>query len=124
MSDSRASTPLLQIIRQKCRWCCCDQLAEIRNCRVVSCPLHPYRMGQNPFSRRKGNPQSLPNRSRGRGRKDTSKCHSIRGGGVAATILFNLTFLIGRVSATYAPRTRMLEGSPTGAAYRYNTPLR
>jgi hypothetical protein len=70
MSDdngAQAPEPLLQVIRKKCRWCCCDQLAEIRDCRIDSCPLHPYRMGTNPFSRRKGNPQSLPNRSLGSG---------------------------------------------------------
>lgn len=50
---------LLQVIRSKCKDCCCDQLEEIKNCTCINCPLHAYRMGKNPFSKRKGSPDNL-----------------------------------------------------------------
>lgn len=43
-------------IRAKCLDCTCNQIAEVRKCPIERCPLHPFRMGKNPFSNRKGNP--------------------------------------------------------------------
>lgn len=40
-------TPL-KAIRAKCIDCCCGQLAEVRACPVLNCPLYPYRDGHNP----------------------------------------------------------------------------
>ena len=40
-------TPV-KAIRQKCIDCTCGQLAEIRLCPVINCPLYPYRMGRRP----------------------------------------------------------------------------
>ena len=34
-------------IRNKCRHCCNEQLAEIRFCRIFDCPSWPYRMGKD-----------------------------------------------------------------------------
>lgn len=34
-------TPL-QAIYAKCLECCCDQLTEVKNCTVTSCPLYEY----------------------------------------------------------------------------------
>jgi hypothetical protein len=44
--------PLLKIIRDKCLDCTCNQITEVRECPVNSCPLWPYRMGDNPFNKR------------------------------------------------------------------------
>jgi hypothetical protein len=57
------NTPLLKVMRAKCIDCCVGQLAEVRMCTAVSCPLWLFRLGKNPFSNRKGNPASLSNRS-------------------------------------------------------------
>ena len=43
-------------IRSKCMDCTCQQIVEVRECTAKNCPLHPFRMGKNPFSNRKGNP--------------------------------------------------------------------
>lgn len=41
--------PLLRAIRENCIGCCGGMEAEVRRCRIVSCPMWPYRMGTNPF---------------------------------------------------------------------------
>jgi hypothetical protein len=41
--------PLLAAIRQNCIEWCCGGRAEVRRCRIVTCPMWPYRMGTNPF---------------------------------------------------------------------------
>jgi len=40
-------TPI-KTIRAKCMDCTCDQPKEIRECRIISCPSWPYRMGKRP----------------------------------------------------------------------------
>ncbi len=40
-------TPI-KAIRAKCIDCCCGNLAEVRRCEAVNCPIHPYRMGHRP----------------------------------------------------------------------------
>ena len=45
--------PLLKAIREKCLDCCAQQYAEVRLCTIADCPLWPYRMGKNPYHRRK-----------------------------------------------------------------------
>jgi hypothetical protein len=55
--------PLLRVIRDKCFWCSNGSVGEIRACTAVGCPLWPYRLGKNPFTRRKGNSRSLPKHS-------------------------------------------------------------
>ena len=44
-------TPL-KAIKEKCLDCCCGQAAEVKLCDIVSCPLHPFRFGKNPFAKR------------------------------------------------------------------------
>ncbi len=46
-------------IRDKCLDCTCQQINEVRECPVQSCPLWNFRMGKNPFTNRKGNPEFL-----------------------------------------------------------------
>jgi hypothetical protein len=45
-------TPL-NSIRQHCLWCCCDSMKEVRQCSVTDCKLYPFRMGKNPFQKRR-----------------------------------------------------------------------
>ena len=40
-------TPI-KAIRAKCKECSGNQLAVIRKCQILNCPLHPYRMGKRP----------------------------------------------------------------------------
>lgn len=42
-----ALTPI-KAIRAKCLDCMCDQVAEVKNCPIETCPLYPFRMGHNP----------------------------------------------------------------------------
>ena len=39
----------LKAIRAKCLQCCCYMPSEVAACEIVKCPLHPFRMGKNPF---------------------------------------------------------------------------
>jgi len=48
----RAQNPL-KAIRAKCIDCCCDNAAEVRKCVAVKCDLWPFRMGTNPFRKRR-----------------------------------------------------------------------
>jgi hypothetical protein len=40
-------TPI-QSIREKCKDCTNNQLREIRECRIITCALWPYRKGTRP----------------------------------------------------------------------------
>lgn len=40
-------TPI-KAIRAKCLDCCSGQQKEVRECDIISCPLHEYRMGHRP----------------------------------------------------------------------------
>lgn len=44
-------TPL-QAIKAKCLDCVCDQKQEVKLCPIVDCPLHQFRFGKNPNSKR------------------------------------------------------------------------
>ncbi len=48
----RAQNPL-KAIREKCLDCCCGNAAEVRKCVAVDCALWPYRMGANPFRKKR-----------------------------------------------------------------------
>jgi hypothetical protein len=39
-------------IRAKCVECSGGMLSEVRECRVVACALHPYRLGTDPFNKK------------------------------------------------------------------------
>ena len=55
MEDLHGHTkkPLLKVIREKCLDCCGGQHSEVRICHITTCPSWPYRMGKNPFHKRK-----------------------------------------------------------------------
>lgn len=36
-------------IRAYCLSCCCESSLEVKLCPAEECPLHPFRMGKNPF---------------------------------------------------------------------------
>lgn len=54
VSDIQHKQNPVKAIRAKCLDCCCNQPKEVRLCPTARCPLHPFRMGHNPF--RKPNP--------------------------------------------------------------------
>lgn len=44
---------VLKAIRAKCLDCCADMPSEVRECQIESCALHPFRMGRNPFRKKR-----------------------------------------------------------------------
>jgi hypothetical protein len=48
----RAQNPL-KAFREKCLDCCCGNATEVRKCVAVDCALWPFRMGTNPFRKRR-----------------------------------------------------------------------
>jgi hypothetical protein len=48
----RAQNPL-KAIREKCLDCCCGNASEVRKCVAVDCALWPFRMGTNPFRKKR-----------------------------------------------------------------------
>lgn len=42
----------MKAIRAKCLECCCDSVSEVKECNITGCPLHPFRMGKNPFRKK------------------------------------------------------------------------
>lgn len=42
----------LKAIRAKCLDCTCGQASEVKNCHIEQCPLHPFRLGKNPYRTR------------------------------------------------------------------------
>lgn len=45
--------PLLKVIRHYCLHCCGYYEGVTKTCTADDCVLHPYRMGRNPFLKRK-----------------------------------------------------------------------
>jgi hypothetical protein len=43
----------IKAIRAKCLDCSGGNAAEVRECRIEDCALHPFRMGSNPFRKRR-----------------------------------------------------------------------
>ena len=43
----------LKAIREKCIDCCCGNAAEVRKCVATDCALWPFRMGTNPFRKKR-----------------------------------------------------------------------
>lgn len=52
MSDTVIISPM-KAIRAACIECCGTQISEVRLCTVTSCPLHPFRMGKNPYRKKR-----------------------------------------------------------------------
>ena len=53
MSESKVQTSPVKVIREKCLDCCCGSWYEVEQCTAVRCPLHPWRMGKNPYRKPK-----------------------------------------------------------------------
>lgn len=49
----------LKAIRLKCLDCSNGSSNEVKLCPVADCPLHEFRLGKNPYTRRKGNIANL-----------------------------------------------------------------
>lgn len=45
-------TSPIKAIRAYCLSCVCGNAAEVRCCELTKCPLHPFRFGKNPFTKR------------------------------------------------------------------------
>lgn len=43
----------LKAIKQFCFECCGESRAEVRRCCSPKCPLHPFRLGKNPFLKKR-----------------------------------------------------------------------
>lgn len=43
----------VKAIRAHCMECSCGSTAEVQNCPVHKCPLHPFRLGKNPYRQRR-----------------------------------------------------------------------
>ena len=48
----RTQNPL-KAIRETCLDCCCGNASEVRKCVAVDCPSWPFRMGTNPFRKKR-----------------------------------------------------------------------
>ena len=46
---AKVQTNPTKAIREKCIDCCCGSMYEVEKCTAVNCPLHPWRMGKNPY---------------------------------------------------------------------------
>lgn len=45
-------TSPLKAIKAKCMDCTCQQYNEVKFCTIENCPLFPFRLGKNPYSKR------------------------------------------------------------------------
>lgn len=55
MEEKRISP--LKAIRLKCLDCCCGSGYEVKLCTAEKCPLHPFRDGHNPFTKKDYTPE-------------------------------------------------------------------
>ena len=59
MNESGKRLTPIKAIRAKCLDCCCLSYKEVKLCSDKECSLYPYRLGKNPYIKRKkggGNP--------------------------------------------------------------------
>ena len=47
--NTKTQTNPVKVIREKCLDCCCGSANEVKLCTAERCPLHPWRMGKNPY---------------------------------------------------------------------------
>lgn len=52
MAERKIQTNPVKVIREKCFDCCCGSWFEVEKCTSVNCPLHPWRMGKNPYRKK------------------------------------------------------------------------
>lgn len=52
METDRITNPI-KAIRAYCLECCLDQSNEVKLCPAEGCPLYPFRMGKNPFRKKR-----------------------------------------------------------------------
>lgn len=43
----------LKAIKAKCMDCSGDYINEVRGCPITDCPLYPFRLGKNPFRKKR-----------------------------------------------------------------------
>jgi hypothetical protein len=44
---------LLRSIRANCLQCCCGSINEVRDCEIDTCPMHKFRFGTDPTSKKR-----------------------------------------------------------------------
>lgn len=47
--DMPAARTPMKAIRLRCLDCCAGSYTEVERCPAAKCPLHPFRLGRNPF---------------------------------------------------------------------------
>ena len=52
MAKSIETNPV-KVIRLKCLDCCCNMTKEVELCPCEDCPLWPFRMGKNPYRKKR-----------------------------------------------------------------------
>jgi hypothetical protein len=70
--------PILRAIRQNCVECCAGAEAEVRRCRMITCPMWPYRMASNPFREKLGDEQREAARARLSGNRPVAAAGSLK----------------------------------------------
>jgi len=53
LPDQPKATSPLRAIRLHCLWCCKESQQEVKLCPAAECILHPFRMGKNPFRKKR-----------------------------------------------------------------------
>lgn len=53
MCEEISITNPMKAIRAKCLDCCCGQRLVVEECSCEDCPLHPFRLGKNPYRKKR-----------------------------------------------------------------------
>lgn len=51
--EGETTTSAQKAIKAKCLDCCCYQKDEVRQCTSNACPLWPFRLGRNPYKKKR-----------------------------------------------------------------------
>lgn len=52
--DTSQKTSPMKAIKLFCRsQCCCDDMDNWKNCNITDCQLYPFRLGKNPFRKKR-----------------------------------------------------------------------
>lgn len=73
MPEQKVQTNPTKVIREKCIDCCCGNMAEVARCTAEKCPLHPWRMGKNPYRKKVEYTEDQLEEMRQRGRENRAK---------------------------------------------------
>ena len=74
MDEKKVQTNPVKVIREKCLDCCCGSWPEVEKCTAVRCPLHPWRMGKNPYRKPQSEEQRAASRERMKKMRENAAC--------------------------------------------------